>query len=233
MSLTLTEDAVEFPWEGMNEAGLSVGILTLATSVPPPATDPRPAVQMVQWIQYILDTSGTVEEAVRNAQAARVGPATTLHYFVCDATSDCAVFEYINGALVVHRSGVDLPEAALANDAYDASVAYLQNLMKTESTQTILAGSSALSLDRFSRASLWSQGYRAGGRDAIGYAFEGLRSVADPRTFWSEVFDLRERALFLSTRAAPQVKSIRLTDFDPNGISMPKAVIMGTTLWNE
>src|SRR5579859_3343763 len=41
-SLTYTETGRDFPWEGINEAGVAVHMLELSSSVVPPANDPRP-----------------------------------------------------------------------------------------------------------------------------------------------------------------------------------------------
>jgi len=67
MSVTFTESGREFPWEGLNEAGLSVNIMNLAGSSFPPPSNPRLVINTVQWVQYILDTSSNVDEATLKA----------------------------------------------------------------------------------------------------------------------------------------------------------------------
>ena len=215
MNLTLTQDGRDFPWEGLNEAGLSVNVLELDGSEVPPASDPRPAVEMSQWIQYQLDTSATLSEAIDHALEVRVAPSTFIHYFICDSGSHCAVFEYLGGRLIVHVSGADLPYAALANDAYAASVSYLKHLLETKTPREIVSGKSDFSVERFSRAAIWSVGYSAG-QDETAYAFRGLANVAESNTFWRMAFNLQAHVATLSTRAAPDLKSIDLMRFDPS-----------------
>jgi penicillin V acylase-like amidase (Ntn superfamily) len=214
MSVTYTQSGRDFPWEGMNEAGLSVHGLQLLSSVVPPTTDPRPAVEFVEWMQYILDTSGTVNEAIVNAQKTRVAPSTTVHYFLCDASSACAVLEYLGGQLVVHQSGNDLPYPAISNNTYADSLNYLQTELGETSAASILTKPSFKSLDRFARAALWSQNFSPA-ENAVNYAFAGLRNAWESDTFWMMVHDLKARVAYLSTAGAPAVKWIDLSKFQP------------------
>jgi penicillin V acylase-like amidase (Ntn superfamily) len=217
MSLTLTETGLEFPWEGLNETGLSAHVLELGQSVVPSPGDPRPALEMEQWIQYILDTSADLDEAMQNARAVRVGVASFVHYFVCDASAHCGVFEYVSGELIVH-AGEDLPYPALANNTYDDSIAYLSQELNASSPEVILNKKSSRSLDRFSRASLLAFGYSAGG-DAVSYAFSALthlsQTTAALSTYWKMAFGLKSRTLNWTTLAAPAMKFVSLLSFNP------------------
>jgi penicillin V acylase-like amidase (Ntn superfamily) len=216
-SVTFVHVGRDFPWEGMNEAGLSADVLVLKSSQFPNADDPRPAISGTQWLQYILDTSGTVDAAIEHAEAAKVtAPWAHAHYFICDALGQCAIFEYIDGALQIHRTGRNLPFFALANTSYDRSVEYLHHLVSTSNNREILDSPSSSSLDRFSRAALWSQGFESDhASDPVRYAFEGLRNVAQESTQWSIVFDLESRLIYFKTRQAPAVKTVNVNKFDP------------------
>lgn len=219
MSMTLTQTGRDFPWEGMNEAGLSANILELAGSLAPPPENPLPSLEQTQWIQYILDTSANLRDAELAAEKVRVGPTTTVHYFVCDAGGACAVFEYLGGERVVH-AGVGLPFPALANDSYEDSVHYLRRLLGAEWPFQILSGSSTRSLDRFARAALWSSSLGPASGGEVPYAFAGLRSLAEStselRTYWRMAFLLKRHDAYLSTVAAPEVKLVHLGAFDPS-----------------
>nr|WP_261344600.1 linear amide C-N hydrolase [Gimesia maris] len=50
--------------DGMNEAGLVANLLYLVESEYPADDDPRPAIVISAWAQYVLDQFATVEEAV-------------------------------------------------------------------------------------------------------------------------------------------------------------------------
>ena len=218
MSLTLTETGLEFPWEGFNEAGLSVHILELASSRVPSPFDPRPALQMEQWIQYILDTSGNLNEAIANAQRIRVGVQSVVHYFICDASSLCGVFEFIDGDLIVH-SGAALPYPALTNNTYAESLTYLIQQLNGSPPTEIMMKQSSRSLDRFSRAALWSSSYSSD-RSQLEYTFSALNNLqqmgAGLQTFWKMAFHLRSLSLSWKTLNAPGLKSFHLADFNPD-----------------
>jgi len=82
-------------------------------------------------VQFLLDTAGSVDEVLQLAQRTRPTVATKQHFLICDASSDCAVLEYLGGELRVHR-GASLPFVALANSPYAASLAHLQDRLSAE-----------------------------------------------------------------------------------------------------
>jgi len=214
MSVTFSQSGREFPWEGMNEKGLSVNVLQLpATQLARP--DSVPAVNGLQWVQYILDTSATTSEAIANAQSVRVGGsfANTQHYFVCDAGGSCATVEYIFQKLVVHQ-GASLIYPALANSGYQKSANNLQQLLTTDTPSQILALPKLDSLTRFAKAAALSMEYTPG-QDEISYAFSALSALKEGDTQWSIVFSLAQQSIQYKTAFAPAVKLIDLTQFDP------------------
>jgi hypothetical protein len=117
-SVTFSQLGRELAMGGMNERGLVAEIMWHGrASFPTSADDPRPGVMQIQWIQYILDTSANIAEAIAMARQARVVPLFNIkvHYLVCDATGACAAFEYINKKLVVSEG----PSVkALTNNTY-------------------------------------------------------------------------------------------------------------------
>ncbi len=215
MSITFTQTGLEFPWEGMNEKGVSALLLESSTAILPPTTDPRPAINGIQWVQYILDTSATTAEAVANAQATRVtGSFGALqHYFVCDASGSCASFDYINGSLVI-KQGTTLPYAALTNNPYSQSRQNLTSLLASYTPSQILALPATDSLTRFAKAALLSSEYLPQ-EEEISYAFGALNVVAEPDTQWKIAFSLANLSVQYTTRTATYVKYIDLQQFDP------------------
>lgn len=98
--------------DGMNEKGFVANLLYLAESEYPATDDGRPTVCITAWAQYLLDNFATVKEAVAEVKrdAFRVvaveapnGAKGTVHMSISDATGDSAIFEYVNGALVIHH----------------------------------------------------------------------------------------------------------------------------------
>lgn len=97
----------------MNEAGLAVNLLWLAESEYPPGDAGGPAISLAMWGQYVLDSFGSVAEAVAALTATPLRVATaevpgeqrlaTLHLAMSDSTGDSAIVEYVDGAQTIHH----------------------------------------------------------------------------------------------------------------------------------
>lgn len=98
-SITFNQIAEHFPNGGINSQGLAIEVL-LGRAEYPSQSD-KPVVSELQWIQFLLDTAATADEAVEQAQRVDIVPVSSysLHYHACDWTGRCAVFEYIGGKL--------------------------------------------------------------------------------------------------------------------------------------
>jgi choloylglycine hydrolase len=191
---------------GMNEAGLAASQMWLDEARYATA-DERPTIGVVEWIQYVLDTSATVDEALANIRKVRIESKVPLHYKLMDAQGHAAVVEFLDGEAVI-RSGDSLPLAALANDTYARSLQFAGDVASGKAEAT---GSGSLA--RFTRASLARQSPDAG--DPITFAFTTLADVAHPqRTQWSIVYDTARRIVHWRTRENEAVKSVDLGDFD-------------------
>ena len=75
-SVTVNFLGREFPFEGMNEAGLVVSAMDLGLTEYP-APDARPAITHLQWIQYQLDTAATVADVIASDLKLRINKADT------------------------------------------------------------------------------------------------------------------------------------------------------------
>lgn len=215
MSVSFTETGLEFPWEGMNEKGLSVHLLLSNSTVLPPASDPRPAVNGIQWVQYILDTSATTAQAITNAEATRVtGPFGALeHYFVCDANGNCAAFDYLNGQLSVTQ-GSQFP-MVLTNDPYYLDYQNLSSMEAISSPAQIEALTGTDSKTRFAKAAMFSTQYTPQS-EAVSYGFNALNSLTESDTQWRIVFSLANQTLQYRTTTATGLKYIDLQQFNPS-----------------
>jgi choloylglycine hydrolase len=207
-SVTFNQWGREFPMDGMNEAGLVVALMWLDETEYP--RDARPALRVLEWIQYQLDSYGSVEEMLAHAEETRIGGGTPLHYLVADASGDAATIEYLHGVLTVHR-GATLPAPNLTNDSYARSLSYLQTFQGFGGGRPMPAGFS--SLERFARTAMLARGERP----SVDRAFEILASVAQPGwTRWSIVYDMQRRELHWVTDENRSRKTIRFAalDFD-------------------
>lgn len=203
-SVTFNQFGRDNPTTGVNEKGLMVSLMWLdATGYPPP--DHRPAVGILEWIQYNLDHHASVAEVVANAEAVRPTSRTPIHYLFADASGDAAAIEFLDGKVVVHR-GETLPVRALANSTYADSVAAFEAARRTGEMPT-----SRSSLDRFVRGAMLA----SGDGDPIARGFAILAAVAKPGyTRWSIVYDLGAGEVYFKTDTNEAIRRFTVTGFD-------------------
>lgn len=191
-SVTFNQFGRDSATGGMNEKGLVVELMWLDGTRYPKA-DARPEVGTLEWIQYQLDTAGSVKDVVENMKRVRISErGVPLHYLIADASGDVAAIEFLNGEAVVHH-GDTLPVAVLANDPYKQSA----------------SGQRGPSADRFNRA---AKGLASA--TSIDAAFTLLDAVAQPSTQWSIVYDMRNRAVSYRTAANRTKRSLRFAELD-------------------
>ena len=99
--------------DGMNEKGLVANLLWLAESDYGTWDQKKPGLSIAAWVQYVLDSYATVDEAVTGLSKEEFAIITanttgsnmlaTLHLAISDVTGDNAIFEYIGGKLVIHH----------------------------------------------------------------------------------------------------------------------------------
>ena len=205
-SISFNQYGKEFPTGGMNEKGLVVELMWLDGTAYPKA-DARPAVDVLQWIQYQLDNNATIEEVIASDKLLRIGSHDVpLHYLVADANGHATSIEFMNGKMKVH-TGKDLPQPVLTNDTYDKSL--LSHVNRTAKGNN--------SLERFSTACKMIQQYKAdpAGRSLVDQSFAILDKVAQgDYTKWSIVYDITAKKIWFKTGKFPQLRSIDFSAFD-------------------
>ncbi|MFZ0750153.1 MAG: linear amide C-N hydrolase, partial [Pyrinomonadaceae bacterium] len=208
-SVTFNQYGRENPSGGLNEAGLVIELMWL-DETQYPAEDSRPALDVLEWIQYQLDTSATVADVIENSEKVRISSLVRLHYLVNDKAGNSATIEFLNGKMVTHH-GEALPFSTLTNDTYEKSLKY----SKTTALERAHGNGS---LERFARAAKKSGEFGKSERaeaEAVNYAFEILRDVAQARyTQWSIVYDQKRHKIHFRTLQAPQIKTIDAKAFD-------------------
>lgn len=206
-SVTFNQVGREFPYGGINERGLTVELLALESAAYPPVTDPRPAINDTQWIQYLLDSAASLPEAISLANATRLVPlaAIHLHYFVCDVSKDCAVFDSIDGKLVI-SAGNSLPIPVITNYTYPSSI--------TNKTGVTFPNGAVDA--RFQVGAAWIQAYTPN-QNPIEYAFKTLAAVAQTQgnwTKWNIVYQPTQNVLYLRSLQSQAIKRIDFSHFD-------------------
>ena len=208
-SITFNQYGKEFPTGGMNEKGLVVELMWL-DETKYPATDNRPAIGVLQWIQYQLDNCTTIDEIIATDKKLRISPTgtTALHYLVADANGKVATIEFLNGKMVVHK-GSDLSFPVLTNNTYDESVRSVKNSSSNGNN----------SLERFGDACKMIQQLNANNiaKPLTDHAFDILGEVAQGDfTKWSIVYDITNKTIQFKTNRFKQIKTISFSAFDFN-----------------
>lgn len=147
----LTLLAPYMPVDGMNEKGLSIGVLELETPPTFQQTEKKD-ITTTAIIREVLDKAATVDEAVEIFHKYDMHDMLltncTYHYQITDAEGDTAIIEYVNGETTVLRpdesgtliatnfwlaEGVDDPDG-IGHDRYETAERMLKekNYIVTE-----------------------------------------------------------------------------------------------------
>jgi hypothetical protein len=85
------------PFDGMNKAGLVVGIAAIPHAEPPFSSD-KVSIGEIQVIRLLLDRAATVDEALALLDEYNVEMTEPpIHYLVADVTGASALIEYVGG----------------------------------------------------------------------------------------------------------------------------------------
>lgn len=218
--------------DGMNEKGLGAHMLWLTPSEFGVRDPKRPGLVVSLWAQYYLDNFETVAEAVAAYEdtpyqiiaASIAGREATVHLQISDATGDVAIFESINGQIVVHHG--KQYDVLTNKPTFDEQ---LKNLDRYEGFGgTLPLPGTTAAADRFVRASYYRQhlSVPTTTESAISSLVSVLDNAAQPYgtasadqpmiapTIWQTVLDHTNlRYLFRST-SRPGLVWLNLTDLD-------------------
>jgi len=213
-SVTFNQFGLDIPFGGMNEAGLVVENMWL-DETKYPAPDSRPGINLAQWIQYQLDNCRTVNEVLATDKKIRLEPLAVpagIHYLICDASSDCAIIEFLNGEMIAHR-GSKLPYHVLANDTYDASAKFAKEHPGDPDGKPLKNPSSFW---RFTRAEECVADFKPRTPEQdVAYAFNALNQVHQGDfTVWRIVYDVTGRKIHFRTFKNPEERVIDLNKLD-------------------
>ncbi|MHB8910208.1 MAG: linear amide C-N hydrolase [Syntrophales bacterium] len=222
--------------DGMNEKGLVANMLYLAESEYPP-DDRRPTLVTGAVVQYLLDNFATVEEAVAAMRQEKFrvvtvnapnGAKGTVHFSISDASGDSAIFEYINGKLVIHHGR---QYQVMTNSPIYSDQLALYEYWRQIGGTVMLPGTNRAA-DRFARASFYINAavQSADLREAVAAVFSVMRNVSVPRgihtpaqpnissTIWRTVADQKNKVYFFEDTASPSVVWVQLSriDFTPD-----------------
>ena len=211
-SITFNQYGKEFPTGGMNEKGLVVELMWL-DGTRYPAADNRPALGVLQWLQYQLDNAATVAEVINSDTKIRIDENDTpLHYLVADASGYVATIEFLNGKMTVHKEK-ELPFPVLTNDTYATSAQTAKPIIEKGSGVSLNNNS----LDRFVKACSMVKKLNETNMEmpVTDFAFSILDKVAQGSyTKWSIVYDITNKKIHFKTDANRGIKTIQFSVFD-------------------
>jgi penicillin V acylase-like amidase (Ntn superfamily) len=144
--------------DGMNEKGLVVNLLALVESDYGKPAEGAKVICLSTWAQYILDNHATVAEAVADFRKESfqvqtvvlpTGRPANMHLAMADPTGDSAIFEYIDGKLVIHHG--KQYKVMTNSPTYDKQLAIMEYWQEAGGLTKSLPGTSRAA-DRFVRA---------------------------------------------------------------------------------
>jgi penicillin V acylase-like amidase (Ntn superfamily) len=164
------------------------------------------------WVQYALDTCGTVEDVIAIDKTVRLQDSEGFpsHFFVADAAGGCAVLEYLHGRLVVYR-GESLPIPALTNMRYAKAL----EAHKRGGARWWWANPDR-SAERFNAAAKRMEAFDPQAKvEAMDYVFASLTTdVSLPTTIWSIAYDLSAKSIRFRAAHSPQPLKIPFDQLD-------------------
>ncbi len=210
--------------DGMNEKGLVANLLYLATADYPTRDATKPGLSLAGWAQYVLDNFATVQEVVTAlehepfqivAPPIPGGFAPTMHLSISDPSGDSAIFEYLNGKLVIHHG--EKFQVMTNEPSYDQQLA-LDAYWKEIGGSVMLPGTDRPA-DRFVRASYYlSQLPRTSDTvESVAAMFSIIRNASVPMgvskpgapniaaTLWRTVSDQKNLLYFFDSTTSPNV----------------------------
>lgn len=219
--------------DGMNEKGLVANLLYLAESEYVRPNDDRPVLGISIWTQYVLDNFATVDEAVAELkkETFRIdapdmpnGAKSTMHLSISDATGNSAIFEYIDGKLVIHE-GRECQ--VMTNSPVYSKQMTLDDYWQQIGGLVMLPGTNRAS-DRFVRASFYINAITQTSDRYVAVAgvFSVMRNVSVPlgisvpgkpniaSTRWRSVSDQKNKVYYFETTLTPNVFWVNLNKMD-------------------
>jgi len=232
--------------EGMNEKGLVVNELALVESNYGKPAEGAKVISLSTWPQYVLDRFATVAEAVADLRKEEfrvqtvvlgTGRPANMHLVISDATGDSAVFEYIDGKLVIHHG--KQYKVVTNSPTYDKQLAIMEYWKEAGGLEKSLPGTSRAA-DRFVRASYLLDALPAeaskqyiSGTPQQNFRFHApmsvlslMRSVGTPlgfslqeqpwvsSTIWRTISDSTNRVVIFDSAMAPSTFWVKLDDLD-------------------
>ncbi len=234
--------------EGMNDAGLVANTLYLTeTDYGDAKASGKPLISVGAWTQYALDNYATVAEAVDAlskepfaivAPTLPNGSAAGGHLSLADKTGDSAIFEYLDGKLVIHH---DPKYTVMTNSPTFEKQLALSAYWEAIGGMNFLPGT-IKSPDRFVRTS-WALNAAPKETDerlAVATAFSLIRAVSVPlgikdkeepniaSTIWRSVSDIGQKRYYFESSYSPTIFWVDIDKLDLSESAKPRELDLST-----
>lgn len=249
--------------DGMNEKGLVANLLYLAESNYGKPTNTTALLSISLWAQYVLDNFALVTEAVEAlskqtfdllAPILPNGSPAQLHLAISDEQGDSAIFEYIDGKLVIHHGK---QYQVMTNSPIFSKQLDLNAYWKGIGGATFLPGTNRAA-DRFARASFLIEAipkepsphyitavpHQKFSYQSVASVMGVIRSVSVPlgittpgepniaSTLWRTVSDQKNKIYFFDSATTPNTFWVPLADLDfGNNAPVKKLVTSGGKIY--
>ncbi|MBE9469144.1 MAG: linear amide C-N hydrolase [Bacteroidetes bacterium] len=222
-SITFNQVGMEFPYGGMNEKGLVIAQMYLSRTRYP-NMDNRKAISCLQWIQYQLDVSATVNDVLKSDSTIRISNEIPvgIHFLVSDKSGKSVTIEFINGKMV-YRFDNNLPIPLLSNNTYDESFDYLKQFDGFGGKETIKwtnindfewTDNNTLNTNKLFATAAKNMIKKNDSITLIDKAFGVLESVTiKNHTQWSIVFDITNMKIYFKNNQHCEIVSLDFRNF--------------------
>ena len=250
--------------DGMNEKGFVANLLYLDESNYGKPSGNKPLLSIAAWAQYALDNFATVAEAVDAlskepfliiAPILPNGSPAQLHLSISDSSGDSAIFEYIDGKLVIHHGK---QYQIMTNSPKFQDQLALNSYWQNIGGMTFLPGT-IRAADRFVRASFFNtaipkkldpnfiKGVPDGSyiNQAIASVTGVMRGVSVPlgitspkepniaSTLWRTIADQKNKVYYFDSATSPNTFWVNLADINfKEGAPVKKLTVAGGKIYS-
>ena len=217
--------------DGFNERGLAGHMLYLTATDYGTRDAARPGVQAGLWLQFVLDNTATVAEALAALETVQPvmveahGRKAAVHLALEDAGGDSAVIEYIEGKPVIHHGR---EYQIMTNDpTYDEQLALLAEQDFSKPSRDMPLPGNVNAKDRFQRSAYYLAMLPEpkNEREAVAGILAVVRNVSVPfgapygefgiyNTDYRTAVNLSKRRYYFELTTSPNVIWADLEDFD-------------------
>ena len=233
--------------DGLNEKGLAVNALYLGETNFGQRNIKNPGLSWAGYVQYLLDNFASVSEAVQAMKDSKIEVVAspipgadpqppTLHFSLSDSTGDSAIFEYLNGDLVIHHGK---QYKVMTNSPIYSKQLALNTYWKIIGGENMLPGT-VRATDRYVRASYYIEQIPTPDNHikAVTDVMAVMRNTAQPQgkvnaktpnispTIWQSIADNANKIYYYQQTNLPSGVWVDFKDLDfSNG-----ALVMKVTL---